>query len=144
AQALVEFKAAMDRLKALTPAEQALLTNVRVNGLLLRKQGIALSELGLYKEAQPLFAESTAAYGSIAKADPKDERALRDLDRLLENELDSAEHAANPLLAEPGSDPHAAVALAETFAQQRIEVTQKLLKTQTNDPDIRNELAATE
>lgn len=144
AQAFTEFHAALDRLQARTPAEQALLTNLRLRGLLLRKQGMALAELGRYREAQQYFQRSEGVYGPIMKADPKDERAVRDIVRLLENELNCAEYAIDPLLAEPGSSQRAAWELVEALAKRKIDVTRQLIALQPNDPDIQNEFALTQ
>ena len=116
ALALTDFRGAMVKLDALPRAEQSRLDLTRTRALLLRKQAFALSELGRYAEANPLFEASTSIYQKIAAADPKDARALRDLNRLLTNEIASYESAADPLLAAPGSSASNNIAAERKFA----------------------------
>lgn len=141
AAALKEFRGAMTRLDALPQAEQARLDMTRTRALLLRKQALALSEVGRYSEADPLFEASTAIYTRIAAADAKDVRALRDFDRLLMNETLSYETAADPLLAAPGSSTKTNLAAAEKFEAERAGVLERLLTFHPEDVTIRQELA---
>ena len=118
----------MAKLDALPQAEQSRLDLTRTRALLLRKQAFALSELGRYAEADPLFDASTSIYQKIAAADPKDVRALRDLNRLLTNETASYETAADPLLAAPGSSASNNIVAERKFARERAEVLERLLE----------------
>ena len=142
ATALTDFRGAMAKLDALPQAEQSRLDLTRTRALLLRKQAFALSELGRYAEADPLFEASTTIYQKIAAADPKDARALRDLNRLLTNETSSFEAAADPLLAAPGSSASNNIAAEKKFAGERAEVLQRLLKSTPQDASLQLELAS--
>ena len=142
ATALTDFRGAVAKLDALPPAEQSRLDLTRMRGLLLRKQAFALSELGRYAEADPLFEASTSIYQKIAAADPKDARALRDLDRLLTNETSSYEAAADPLLAAPGSSASNNIAAEKRFEAERKEVLERLLKSTPQDASLQLELAS--
>ena len=138
AVALIDFKAAMTMLDALPAVERSRLDLTRLRALLLRKQALSLSELGRYAEADSLFAQSTAIYTQIAAADPKDLRALRDLDRLLTNETFSVENEADPSLTVPAaaqqqeSSSRQALARAEELEAQRAVTLEKLLQVNQN------------
>ncbi len=142
AMALGEFRGAMAKLEALPRVEQSSLNLTRLRGLLLRKQGTALSELGRYDEADSFFGAATSVYEKIADADPKDARALRDLDRLLTNEALSYESAANPLLAAPGSSAKNNLVVAKKFDVERAQVLKRLLENNPRDTALQQELAS--
>jgi eukaryotic-like serine/threonine-protein kinase len=142
ATALTDFRGAMAKLDALPQTEQSRLDLTRTRALLLRKQAFALSELGRYAEADPLFEASTSIYQKIAAADPKDARALRDLNRLLTNETSSYEAAADPLLAAPGNSASNNIAAEKKFAGERVEVLEQLLKSTPQDASLQLELAS--
>jgi len=142
ALALTDFRGAMAKLEALPQSEQSTLYLIRTRGLLLRKQAIALSELGRYAEAHPLFDASTVIYQKIAAADPKDARALRDLDRLLEIEAFSYETAADPLLAAPRSSAKTNLATAKKLEAERADVIKRLLQNSPQNAVLQQELAS--
>jgi len=141
AVALGDFRGAMEKLEALPRAEQSSLNLTRLRGLLLRKQGTALSDLGRYNEADSLFDAATSVYEKIADADPKDARALRDLDRLLTNETQSHEDAASPLLAAPGSSAKTDLIAAKKFEVERANVLKRLVENNPRDAVLQQELA---
>jgi tetratricopeptide (TPR) repeat protein len=120
------------------------LSSVRLRSLLLRKEAAALSELGRYTEARPLFAQSDEIYTSIIAADPKDLRAKRDMRLLLTAELECEEHAADPALSQDGEDHRAAEMRAGEIADRKIMVVRQLLESKKDDADLKLELAATE
>jgi tetratricopeptide (TPR) repeat protein len=140
--ALADFYKAMAILDALPQSEQKRLDLIRLRGLLLRKEAVALSDLGRYAEAIPLFDKSRSIYQGIADADAKDVRALRDLDRLLTVETFSYENAADPLLAAASSSPAQNVAKAKTLEMERISVLERLQAASPDDAWIKQELAS--
>lgn len=142
AAALNEFRGALAKLAALPPSEQARLDLTRTRALLLRKQGVALTELGQYGDAAALFNASRVIYQKIASADPKDMRALRDMDRLLTNESLSYEIATNPLLAQPGASLKANLTAAEKLEGERADVLDRLLLNSPQDAVLTQELAS--
>jgi serine/threonine protein kinase len=142
AAALIDFRGSMSRLDALPPAEQSRLDLTRTRALLLRKQAFALSELGRYAAAAPLYAASTTIYQKIAAADPKDVRALRDLNRLLTNEILSYEAAADPSLAAPGSSNKTTLAALKQFEAERMDVLKRLLQNSPQNAALQQEHAS--
>ena len=148
ALALIDFKAAMTMLDALPAAERSRLDLTRLRALLLRKQALSLSELGTFAEADALFAQSTTIYTQIANGDPKDLRALRDLDRLLTNETFSYENEAdlNLVVQDPpqqqGRSRAQALVRAEELERERATTLEKLLQASPSDATTSQELAA--
>jgi eukaryotic-like serine/threonine-protein kinase len=104
AQALADFQLALQRLDALPESDQNNLLTVRLRGITIRKVAAALSELGEYSQATPLFEQAVEIHQRLVDADPKDIRNLADLKRALEDEASSYEYAADPALASPPSD----------------------------------------
>lgn len=141
AKALDDFLLSFSKWQALPPEEQKTLSMVRLHALLLRKQAFALSELGEYSAANPLFNQSMQIYEQLASADRKDFRALGDIDRDLINEAFSYQNAADPLLA---SDPDKHVQnlrMAAALLNQQVENLGAMLKDKPDSQDIRTELA---
>jgi len=141
AKAFNDFQGAIAKLEALPEPDQSSLNLTRLRGLLLRKQATALSDLGRYEEAASAFGAATSVYKKIADADPKDTRALRDLNRLLTNETQSYESAANPLLAAPGSSVRNNLLTAKKFEVERAHVLKRLLDNNPRDIALQQELA---
>ena len=144
ATALNDFSQGMELLHALPVQEKSSLAMVRMQGLLLRKQANALSELGRYGEARVLFAKSEAIYGPLIAADARDLRAKRDMYLLLTAELDCEENALDPSLAEPGDSHAAALQRARKLSERRIETLRQLLEAKAQDADLLLELAEAE
>jgi serine/threonine protein kinase/tetratricopeptide (TPR) repeat protein len=142
AMALNDFRGAMAKLEALPEGQQSRLDVTRTRAVLLRKQAFALSQLGRFAEADPLFDASTSIYQKIAAADPQDVRALGDLDRLLTNEAASYEDAADPLLAAPGNSAKKNLAAVDRFEVDRAGVLRRLLQRKPEDVSLQLELAS--
>jgi serine/threonine protein kinase len=142
AAALADFRLALDKLNALPQQEQKRLDMTRLRALLLRKQGVALSELGDYTTANPLFEQASAIYHGIAAADPKDARALGDLDRLLTNETLNYETAADPKLATSPASAPTNLAAAEKIATEHIEVLDHALQLSPHSIGLKQQLAS--
>ncbi len=104
AQALTDFQLALQRIDALPESDQSNLLTVRLRGIIIRKVAAALSELGEYSQATPLFEKAIEIHQHLVDADPKDIRNLGDLKRALEDEATSYEYAADPPLAGPLGD----------------------------------------
>jgi tetratricopeptide (TPR) repeat protein len=102
AQALKDFQIGLERLDALSDAEQKGLTAMRMRAQILLKLAVSSSELGEYSSATPLFAQSAEIEKQLAAADSQDLRVLADLEVIFEDEAGSYEDAANPAL---GADP---------------------------------------
>jgi tetratricopeptide (TPR) repeat protein len=142
--ALDDFSKAMELLNSLLPADRSVLSSVRLQALIPRKQANALSELGRYTEARPLFSKSEAIYASLIAADSKDLRAKHDLLLLLTIQLECEEHAIDPVLAEPGKNQRDALERAQNVAQRKVQIVRELLKTKDQDADLMLELDSAE
>lgn len=100
AEALKEFKAALQTTDALPAADQSGLSLLRLRATLLRKQGNALTQLEEYGQAQPLFEQALGIIKPLAAQDPKDLRALYDVVIVLQDQANSYSEANQPALAE--------------------------------------------
>ncbi len=141
AKALDDFRLSFSKLQALPPEEQKTLSMVRLHALLLRKQAFALSELGEYSAANPLFDQSMQIYVQLASADRKDFRALGDIDRDLTNQAFSYRNAADPLLASDPGQRMQNLRMAAACLAHQAENLGSMLKGKPGSDDLRTELA---
>jgi len=144
-QALKDLRLALQSTDALPASEQAKLATVRGRALIVRKQAVALSELGEYSQANPLFADALATFQRIASADTggvKDIRALGDVKRLLDDMASSYESAADPALAAVPADRRRELLAARQLWEQEAATTQQILKQDTSHEDLKAELAS--
>ena len=128
AQALKDFRIALQRVDALPQAEQVNLATTRLRTILVRKEANALVQLGEYSEANALFAEIYPSFQRFVAADPQDLRALEDLQVLLDDEAVGYEAAADPALAVAGSSPRANLAAEEDLLAQQIAILKEMFK----------------
>jgi len=142
--ALKDFRIAATRLEALPESERNHVGTLRSRALLLRKQAVALSELGRYSEAAPLFEESLRIYQALATADSKDFRAKEDLRRVLMGAALNYENAAVPLLAAAPAQRSQNLQVALNFMLQEKAILQQILQTQPGNTGFRAELANVE
>lgn len=142
AQALIDFRLALQRFDALPESEQKNLRTVRSRTITVRKVGEALSQLGEYSQATPFFEEAVNTHQRLVDADPKDLRNLGDLKRALQGEALSYEYAANPALAAPFSDQRQDLLAAERTLQRAKATVEEILKLTPNDTDRQAELAS--
>jgi tetratricopeptide (TPR) repeat protein len=82
AEALKEFQLALQVLDSLPPEDQQKLLPRRLHATLVRKEGAAFMEMGMYSRAIPLFEQSQAIYQRFLDADPDGQLALGDMHRL--------------------------------------------------------------
>jgi eukaryotic-like serine/threonine-protein kinase len=132
AQALQDFRSALERIQALPQSEQGSLTTLRMRSTILRKEALALKELGGFSQATPLFDEAFEIQKKLVAADPKDLRALADLAVALDDEASSYEDAANPALASVPADRRGNLLAAQHDLEQAAATGEQLLK---QDPD---------
>jgi len=128
AQALKDFRIALQRVDALPQAEQVNLATTRLRTILVRKEANALVQLGEYSEANALFAEIYPSFQRFVAADPQDLRALEDLQVILDDEAVGYEAAADPALAVAGSSPRANLAAEEDLLAQQIAILKEMFK----------------
>ncbi|HEY6350169.1 MAG TPA: hypothetical protein VI636_12250 [Candidatus Angelobacter sp.] len=98
AQALKDFQSSLLRIEALPRADQETLPTLRMHTMVLRKEALALKELGEYSQAMPLFAAALGIHTRLVAADPKDLRAVADLAVVLDDQAGNYEDAADPTL----------------------------------------------
>jgi len=145
AQALKDFRIALQLIDQLPESEHAKLYHVRSRALIVRKEAVALSELGQYSQAAPLFQQALGVFKKIADADTantKDVRALGDVKRLLNDMAISYEDAADPLLAEVPSDRRRNLLTALQLWQQEADSVEQILKHDQAHEDSKTDLAS--
>jgi len=145
AQALNDLRVALQNTDALPEIERAKLSTVRQRALIVRKEAVALSELGEFSQANPLFEDALKTFQRIAASDSatvKDVRALGDLKRMLADMALSYENAADPVLAEVSGDRRRNLLLARQLLEQEAATIQQILKQDTSHPDWKAELAS--
>jgi tetratricopeptide (TPR) repeat protein len=128
AGALLEFQAALQIADALPGKERDSLSMMRLQGILLRKQATALHQVGAYEQAAPLFEQALRLNQNLAAQDPSDGRALFDVATVLDDEAQSYEDAADPLLAANPRQQRENLTLAQERLQQAIAILERLLK----------------
>ena len=141
AQALKDFQLALQRINALPQSEQNTVGTLRIRGITVRKIATALSELGEYNRATPLFEQSIKIHQQLIDADPKDIRNLADLKRALQAEANSCEYAANPEIVSSSSNRPVNLRAAERTLQRARATIEQILKLTPNDADSEAELA---
>ncbi|HMD47609.1 MAG TPA: hypothetical protein VKG79_00865, partial [Bryobacteraceae bacterium] len=141
AQALKDFQIALQRIDALPRADQSALPVVRTRAITVRKEAYALSELGEYSQALPLYEEALQVFERLAAADAKDVRALRDVKRALADEASSYENAANPALGTSPGDRRRNLLAAQRLLEQFVAAIERTLKQEPTNEDLKVELA---
>ena len=128
AQALKDFRTAMQRTDALPQADQTSLATVRLRSMLRRKEANCMLALGDFSEAFPLLAEDIQVHRRLAAADRQDLRALADLQVVLNDEAIGYEAAADPALAVSGSDQRRNLVAASDLLAQIVPILEEMLK----------------
>ncbi|MFZ1085599.1 MAG: serine/threonine-protein kinase [Terracidiphilus sp.] len=128
AQALKDALIGLQNLSALPKYDQEHLPVQLINNELLSDKAIALVELGSYSEANSLLDELSQSYHRMAAADPKDIRALTNLNIGLVQASREYILEADPDLAPSESDRRQALIRAEKASIEEIAVTEKLIK----------------
>ena len=145
AQALKDLRISLQNADALPEAERAKLTNKRMRALIVRKEAVALSDLGEFSQANPLFEQALGSFEEIAAADTsnaKDIRALGDIKRLLLDMASSYESAANPVLAEKPGNRRVNLLAAQHLWEREAAIIQQIMRQDTSHPDWKAELAS--
>jgi tetratricopeptide (TPR) repeat protein len=133
ASALKDFQVALEHANDLPKTGQDSLPAVRLRAQLLRKQAIAYERLGLFAQAASYFQQSFEMFHTLEARDPKDLRAVYDLVTLSEDEAESYEDAADPLLAaKPGERRHNLMLAKQAYAQAVAGLEHLVTQDQTN------------
>ena len=142
-EALNEFRYALQLEDDLPSAEKAKRQQTVMQALLLRKEAAAHAELGQYAEAWPLFAEAEKVYQRLADADGNDAGAKGSLVRLLGNEAQAREYAADPALAENPTDRRRHLKAAAQILDHLAEVLRQLSQMSPSQQPWDSQLAST-
>jgi eukaryotic-like serine/threonine-protein kinase len=127
AEALNEFRYALQLEDALPSEEKLKMHQVVMRALLTGKEAEAYVELGQYSKAWPLFADARQVFQQLADTDKNDAAAKGYLARLLANEAQAREYAADPVLAENLADRRLHLQAAAGILQHLAEVLKQLL-----------------
>jgi serine/threonine protein kinase len=141
AQALKDFQIAMLRIDALPKSEQSNLATMRMRTFARRKEANSLVKLGEYSEAIALFDEIAPSFQRLVAADPKDLRALTDLQAVRYDEAVCYEAAADPALATAPNDRRRNLAAAEQLWVQLASIIEKMLKQDPSNENWKSFLA---
>jgi len=120
AAALADYRKAIDGMNTLPVEERKSFPNQRTLAMLLRKYGLALEEVGRYREALSYMEQVKAMSEPVLAADPNDARAATDLMPILENEAECYEdRAAGIFTAEPANPAADAASALQTLSEAR-------------------------
>ncbi len=128
AQALKDFQIGLERLDALSDAERKGLTAMRMRAQILLKVAVSSSELGDYRAAIPLFAQSAEIEKQFAAADSQDLRVLADLEVVYEDEAGSYEDAANSALGANPANRRRNLLAAQQLWSQAAAILERMVK----------------
>jgi tetratricopeptide (TPR) repeat protein len=134
--ALKDYQAALQRIDALTQAEQESLSVRRMRAILQRREASALVQLGEYAKATELFTEVAQVFQKNVAADAQDQRALSDLRVVLNFEALSYETAADPALAATSSSRRRNLATAEKLWTQELAIIDQAIKHDSQDENM--------
>jgi tetratricopeptide (TPR) repeat protein len=124
ASAVKEFEAALQNANTLPDSEKSRLSTQRMRAMLMRKQAIALEQLGEYERSVPLFQQAIETERRIAALDSKDSRAQFDLVVVLDDTAQGYEDAADPALAAQPGEGRKNLMLARNYlAQARMDLS---------------------
>jgi tetratricopeptide (TPR) repeat protein len=128
AAALLDYSYAIKAMNALPEETRKTLPNQRTLANFLSKNGLALKEVGRYKEALIYLENSKAIDQPFLVADPNDTRAANDLLSILENEAECFEDRAEGVFTEEKADRIADAASALRALSEARSLTEHLLQ----------------
>jgi hypothetical protein len=127
-QALEYFQLGQKRLANLPGTEQGNLRIVRLREHLLQEEANALVQLGEYAKASELRTGIVQSSRKLAAADPKDLRALADLEISLDDEALDYETAADPALGATAAGRLQSLEAAQKILSEELAVVENMLK----------------
>jgi tetratricopeptide (TPR) repeat protein len=133
AAALPDYRKAIDGMNALSEDARNALPNQRILAAILRKNGMALKEVGKYQEALSYLERVKPVLQGFVAADPNDTRAGNDLMVLLENEAECFEDRAEGVFTEARADRTADAASALKTLSDARSVTEHLLQIEPDN-----------
>jgi tetratricopeptide (TPR) repeat protein len=140
AAALPEYRRAIDGMNALPEETRKTLVNQRALAYSLRGSGMALKEVGRYKEALSYLAQAKAIEQPFLAADPNDTRAGNDLGALLDTEAECYEERSEGVFTEEPADPIADAASALKSLTELRPILEHLLRLEPGNTTWRSYL----
>jgi eukaryotic-like serine/threonine-protein kinase len=134
AQALADYRAAQARLDDLPASEKDTMFVKRVRAYIVRREAGAMSELGEYDTAAPLYAQSEQIDRKYSAADPQDLRAMQDLEVVLDDESTSEEYAADPVIGVAPEQRRQHLLKAIAYLNAVNEVTSTMVRKDPSNP----------
>ena len=128
AATLPDYRKAIDGINALPEEARKSLPYQRVLALMVRRYGMALQEIGKYREALSYVEQAKAMNQAFLAADPNDTRAGNDLIATLENQALCYENRLEGTFAEEPADPSADAASALQSLSEARSVAEHLLQ----------------
>jgi len=140
AAALPDYRKAIDGVNALSEDARKTLPNQRMLGMMLRRAGMALKEVGRYQEALSYMEQAKLIAQRFLTADPNDTRAGNDLLAVLENQAQCFEDRAEGVFTdEPSNRPADAASALKTLSETR-SLIERLLQIQPDNRSLRSTL----
>ncbi len=133
AAALPEYRKAIEGMNALPAEARKTLPIQRMLGIMLRRNGLALKEVGRYREALSYMEQVKAMNQRFLAADPNDTRAGNDLLAVLENEAECFEERAEGVFTEEGTVRTADAASALKTLSEARPLTEHLLQAEPDN-----------
>jgi tetratricopeptide (TPR) repeat protein len=130
AAALPDYDKAIKGMNSLPEEARNSLSSRRTLAGILRKNGMALKEIGRYQEALSSMEQVKSLYQYFLTADPNDTRAENDLFAALENEAECLEDRAAKVFTEGNRDRKADAASALTTLSEARPLAEHLLQMQ--------------
>jgi tetratricopeptide (TPR) repeat protein len=126
AVALLDYRDAIRRINSLPEEARKSLPNQRMLGVALRKNAMALKDVGRYEEALSSMEQVKSLYGRFLAMDPNDTRAGNDLFVILENEAECFEERAEGVFTEGKTDRGADAASALNLLSEARPIAEHL------------------
>jgi tetratricopeptide (TPR) repeat protein len=130
AAALPDYDKAIRGMNSLPEEVRNSLSSQRTLGGMLRKNGMALKEIGRYQEALSSMEQVKSSYQHLLSADPNDTRAENDLFAALENEAECLEDRAARVFTEGNRNRKADAASALATLAEARPLAERLLQMQ--------------
>jgi tetratricopeptide (TPR) repeat protein len=140
AAALPDYDKAIKGMNSLPEEVRNSLSTQRTLAGILRKNGMALKEIGRYQEAISSMEQVKSLYQDFLSADPDDTRAENDLLATLENEAECLEDRAARVFTEGNRNRKADAASALTTLSQARPLAERLLQMQPGSLNWRSTL----
>ena len=127
AAALLDYRDAIRRINSLPGEARESLPTQRMLGVALRKNAMALKDVGRYEEALASMQQVKSLYGRFLASDPNDNRAGNDLFVILENEAECFADRAEGVFTEGKTDRSADAASTLKLLSEARPIAEHLL-----------------